>query len=351
MQHRPNRILIFNVNWLGDVLFSTAAIRNIRYHFPESFIACAVPSRCAIVLEANPHLDEVITFDEKTAHRGIFAKIRFIRKLKDKRFDTVFLLHRSLTRALICGLAGIKERIGYSIKGRGFLLTKKIAPLPYDAGHRIDYYLNLITQAGIAVRDRYTEFFIGEGDLKEANDFLMRHGVKKEGLLIGINAGGNWDPKRWPKENWARLADCLVSECGATVVITGGQKDVALANNIRTMMKQPAIIAAGQLSLKGFAALSKSLAFFISADTGPLHIANAVGTKNIIALFGPTSSVVTGPYPLDGVRIIHKDIGCTIPCYEVACPDNRCMKAIGVEDVLKQVREAMLAGRSVKPHL
>lgn len=92
---QTKRILIFNVNWLGDVLFSTAAIRNIRYNYPKSFIACIIPSRCYHVLKDNPHLDEIIIFDEKERHRSIFAKLKFVRFLKKKRFDTVFLLHRS----------------------------------------------------------------------------------------------------------------------------------------------------------------------------------------------------------------------------------------------------------------
>ncbi|MCX5714860.1 MAG: glycosyltransferase family 9 protein, partial [Candidatus Omnitrophica bacterium] len=124
MDKKPERILVFNVNWLGDVLFSTAVIRNIRYNFPDAYIACVIPSRCYAVLKGNPHLDEVIIYDEHDRHKGLAEKIRFITFLKAKKFDMVFLLHRSLTRALIARLAGIKERIGYYTKKRGFLLTK-----------------------------------------------------------------------------------------------------------------------------------------------------------------------------------------------------------------------------------
>ena len=109
---QEKRILIFNVNWLGDVLFSTAVIRNIRRNFPNSFIACVIPSRCYLILKGNPNLDEIIIFDEKDRHAGFFAKVKFIRYLRRKKFDLVFLLHRSFTRALICRLAGIKEIIG-----------------------------------------------------------------------------------------------------------------------------------------------------------------------------------------------------------------------------------------------
>ncbi|MCK9604707.1 MAG: glycosyltransferase family 9 protein, partial [Candidatus Omnitrophica bacterium] len=151
---QTKRILIFNVNWLGDVLFSTATIRNVRRNYPESYIACIIPSRCYPILKGNPYLDEVIIFDEKDRHKGILAKLNFISMLKNKKFDTVFLLHRSFSRALICRLAGIEQRIGYNTKKRSFLLTKKINMPKQDSLHRIDFYLNVIEKAGLRVEDR-----------------------------------------------------------------------------------------------------------------------------------------------------------------------------------------------------
>ena len=153
------RVLIFNVNWLGDVLFSTAAIRNIRRNFPHSFISCIVPSRCYPILKGNPNLDEILIFDEKDRHKGIFQRFEFVRTLRMRDFDIVFLLHRSFSRALMCRLAGIPERIGHYTRKRGFLLTKKIIPPHRDSLHRIDYYLDIIERAGFKVEDRYTEFF------------------------------------------------------------------------------------------------------------------------------------------------------------------------------------------------
>lgn len=332
------KILIFNVNWLGDVLFSTATIRNIRRNYPHSFIACVIPSRCYPILKGNPHLDELIIFDEKERHRGAAAKLKFARLLKAKKFDTVFLLHRSFTRALICRLAGIPERIGYHARKRGFLLTKKIVTPVKDALHRIDYYLNIIEKAGLRVEDRYPEFFISEADMKFTDDFLNREEIKKNDFLAAINTGGNWMPKRWPKEHWAALADRLISEFGARVIITGSYSDIQNAQGIKGLMKEKPIMASGAFNLKQFGALCKRLDLFITADTGPLHIANAAGAKRIIALFGPTSPRITGPYPQRNIIVLSKDTGCKIPCYIVNCKDNRCMKAVTVEDVVERIK-------------
>jgi len=336
---KPKRILIFNVNWIGDVLFSTAVIRNIRRNFPESFIACVIPSRCYPVLKGNPHIDEVIIFDERDRHRSIFKKLSFVRMLKSKRFDQAILLHGCLTRALICYLAGIPERIGYDTKKRAFLLTKKIPAPARDALHRIDYYLNIIEKAGIRAEDRYLEFFYKQDDQSFVEGFLKNYGVKNEDYLVGINPGGNWLQKRWLPEYWAQLSDKLISDLKVKVIITGGTKDLELADSIRRQMHQKPIIAASKLNLKQSGALFNRLDLFITSDTGPLHIANAVGAKKIVALFGPTDPNITGPFPLTNVTIVRKSISCKIPCYVVDCKDNRCMKLITPGEVFDNVKK------------
>jgi lipopolysaccharide heptosyltransferase II len=339
---KNKHILIFNVNWLGDVLFSTATIRNIRHNFPDSFLACIIPSRCYPILKGNPHLDEIIIFDEEDRHKSILAKLKLVQYLKAKKFDAVFLLHRSFTRALICRIADIPERIGYYTKKRGFLLTKKIIAPDANTIHRIDYYLNIIEQAGLKVEDRYPEFFISEEDAKFVEDFLNKNLIKKEDFLVAINAGGNWQPKRWNKEYWAILADRLIRDFKAKVMITGSQNDLVLAKEIKDLMMAKPIIASGIFSLKHFGALARRADLFITADSGPLHIANAAGCKRIIALFGPTHPSITGPYPQKNVTILSKDVGCKIPCYVVNCRDNRCMKAITPDDVIEKIKSLRL---------
>jgi len=336
---RPKqRILIFNVNWLGDVLFSTATIRNVRRNYPDSYIACIIPSRCYQILKGNPHLDEVIIFDEKDRHKGMLAKLNFISLLRNMKFDTVFLLHRSFSRALICRLAGIARRIGHNTKKRSFLLTQKIVLPRKDSLHRIDFYLNVIEKAGLRVEDRYLDFIFTPEEDKHVVDFLSKNGICKEDFVVALNPGGNWMPKRWPKDYWAQLADKLILEMKAKVIITGSISDLPLANQIKERMQEKPIVACGFFNIKHLGALASKVGLFITADTGPMHIANAVGAK-IIAIFGPTAKEITGPYPESNVVILQKDTGCLIPCYKVNCQDNRCMKAITPDDVLAQVKK------------
>jgi lipopolysaccharide heptosyltransferase II len=266
-------------------------------------------------------------------------KLSFVSLLKKKKFDTVFLLHRSFSRALICRLAGINQRIGHYTKKRAFLLTKKIMPPKQDSLHRIDYYLDVIEKAGLRVEDRYLDFFFSPEDEEQVDSFLKKNLLKAGDFIVAINPGGNWMPKRWPADYWAHLADELISQTSAKIIITGSISDLLLAGQIKDAMKHSPLIACGVFNIKQLGVLAKRVELFISSDTGPLHIANAVGAKKIIAIFGPTSKNITGPYPDTNVVVLQKDVGCRVPCYKVNCPDNRCMRAVTPQDVLAQVNK------------
>ncbi|MDD5347753.1 MAG: glycosyltransferase family 9 protein, partial [Candidatus Omnitrophica bacterium] len=193
--------------------------------------------------------------------------------------------------------------------------------------------------AGLQVVARSLEFFVKQEDIKRVEDFLSGHHIREDDFIVGINPGGNWGPKRWPRENFAALADRIADIYRAKIIITGGGADEALAREIGSRMKTKPVIACGTLSLKQFAVLASISNLFITADSGPMHIANAVSCRRIIALFGPTDPALTGPFPPDRVTIVRKEIGCRLPCYKVDCADNRCMKAISVEDVVAAVRK------------
>jgi ADP-heptose:LPS heptosyltransferase len=185
------------------------------------------------------------------------------------------------------------------------------------------------------------EFYTSDSDREFADQFLSNNAIKKKDFLVGINPAGNWRPKRWPSEYWGILADKLINEYNAKVVITGSPNDAPVAAEIKAQMRGMPLVTCGAFNLKQFAALCKRLNLFISADTGPLHIANAMGVKKIVAIFGPTSSFITGPYPLHNVAVLQKKVGCKVPCYVSNCKNYRCMKAISPQDVLEVVRQKL----------
>ena len=334
-EQNMKRILVVNVNWLGDVLFSTPLIRAIREKFPGAYIACMIVPRCREVLELNPRLNEIIVYDEEHTHKGVFGKLKFISHLRSKRFDAAIIMHRSFTKALLVFLAGIPQRIGYRTKNRAFLLTKGIEPPPQTI-HRVDYFLNLGKALGIDTGTRDYEFFISEENRKRARALLDKKGVKDSDFLVVINPGGNWEPKRWPKENFAKLADELVKRVGAKVIITGSKKDIALAEDISSMAKAKPILICGETSLKELASVFERANIVIANDSGPMHIAVSMRAKTI-ALFGPTSPEITGPIGKGRYLVLQKQTDCEIPCYDLSCADYKCMNAIKVEDLIEAV--------------
>jgi len=326
------KILIVNVNWVGDVLFSTPLIRAAREQYPDAFIACLVVPRCKEVLELNPNLDEIIINHEESIHKGLIGRLKLIAYLRSKKFDTAILLHRSLMRALVVYLAGIRQRIGYYTRKRAFLLTEAVPP-PTEDVHRVDYYLNLAKAAGITASDRNYEFFISDEDKRSARVLLEKEDVLERDTQIVINPGGNWGPKRWPKENFSALADKLAAIYKAKIIITGAKKDIPLAEAIAKGMKTKPVITCGRTSLKELASIFSAASLVIANDSGPMHIAVSLGV-NTIALFGPTSPLITGPIGRGRYEVLHKSKECLVPCYNMSCVSYRCMNEIKVEDVL-----------------
>lgn len=331
------RILIVNVNWVGDIIFSTPFIRAVRDAHPDSYIACLVHPRCKEMLYLNPRINDIIVYDEKGRHRGFFGKIPLVMELRRRKFDTAFILHRSFTKSLLAYLAGIKERIGYPTKNRAFILTKTVEEPSHEV-HKVEYFLNIARACRIPVKDASYEFFVNDANRDFIDGFLKRSGADEKKPLVVICPGGNWDPKRWPGENFARLSDIIADKFNADIAIAGAKKDEALAMTISDMMKHKPIITCGQTTLTELGALLEKARLVIANDTGPMHMAVAMKTR-VIALFGPTSPKLTGPYGKGNYKVISKHEECDIPCYDVTCKKNRCMEAIKVEDVLKVVEE------------
>jgi len=340
-----NRILVVNVNWLGDVIFSSPIFKALKSAYPQAKISCLAVPRVKEILESIPEIDEIIIYDEKSKHWNPLAKLGLIAELRRKKFDIVFLLHRSWTRAFLVFLAGIPQRVGYDAKGRGVFLTHKVVPLK-EPVHRRDYYLNVIESFGVKVQDRRTRLSVDPESQEEIQTTLSRKGIKPEDFLVVIHPGANWDLKRWPLENFARLIQQLMLAGDKKVVIPGSSKDEPLVREIishRAMNRLRPVVLTGQTNLKQLIALMKRANLVISSDSGPLHVATSVGTA-VIGLFGPTRPEVTGPCGVGKAVVLQKEVGCNHePCYYLECPDNICMQAVTVHEVMNEVAKIRLS--------
>lgn len=330
------RILIIEPNWLGDILFTTPSIRAARKSKPAAFIAVMAHPRCKEMLEDNPNIDKLILFDEKTSHRGLLEKLFFISGLRKLKFDTVICFHRSMSKTLIAYLAGIPRRVGYYTRKRSWLLTNSLRQ-EKDAVHRVEYFLNLIRSIGINDSGRDYEFNIPKVAISDADIILKGAGVDEGEEFFIINPGGNWPQKRWPKQSYTMLCEKLHNIYNYKILVTGSMKDTELASDIIGRRGNYAVSICGKTNLKQLAAIMNKAKIVIANDSGPMHIAVSQRTP-VVAIFGPTSPLITGPRGNGKYITLHKRLDCIVPCYK-RCYDYRCMSAISVADVLAAVKK------------
>ena len=332
------RLLIFELNWLGDILFSFPLIKAIRGRYPDIHIACAVVPRYRDLLEYNPWVDEIMDFPDEKGLHSFFKKTSFIRETRKKGFDSCIFLKTSVTKSWISGLCGIKNRIGFS--GKKADLTVEIES-PDPGLHRVEQLLLIAKHMGIYTADTRYEYPVPRRALESAERILTAAGAGSYGKrLVVVNPGGNWPPKRWPVVNFSELVKKILDNYpDIEVVVTGSGKDISLASEIAERVSRPGCIPlAGQTTLNELAAVFKKSSLVISADSGPLHLASAAGTFTV-SLFGPTSSRITGPRGKGGNIIIQSGIECDVPCYKTLCDkDYECMKGITVEKVFEKIK-------------
>ena len=332
------RILVVNVNWLGDVIFAIPVFKALRAQYPQARISCLAVPRVKEILQCVPQIDDIINYDEKGKDRGILRKFALIQSLRREKFDAVFLLHGSWSRALLMFLAGIPVRVGYETKKGRRLLTHAVKLLGGDT-HKADHYLNVVESFGVSSNDRTSELSVPQSAKDEITRILFGVGIEAGEKFVVVHTSGNWDLKRWPQQNWAQLIRILTQDLRIKVVISEGPNELNWANVIATQSQANPIVLAGQTNLQQLMALLERATLVISADSGPLHIASCV-SQNIVGIYGPTMPSTTGPRGKAKVNILHKDVGCNrASCYYSACPDNVCMKAVTISDVVDCVRE------------
>ncbi len=327
-----------NVNWLGDALMTTPAFGALKAKYPFIYLGVMCVPRLVGVFSDNPYIDEIIIFDERGLHRTLGSRLRFIKELRRKRFDTVFFIHRSFTRAFICFLAGIKNRIGYFRLKNFLILTRSIKP-PSPNIHRQDYYLYLFEKYGIPVNRRTPYFFIPQRARKkielELEDFAF-----KFRYLVGMHLGANWHLKRWPRQYFLQLANLLSYQLNCVIIFVGTDKERLLVEELTLSLRDKAYNFCAQLDLKELAALMERLDLFISNDSGPAHLAASIGIPTLV-IFGPTSEKITAPRGKD-VYVVRRKIDCPIPCYKKDCSENTCLTRLMPEDVFREARFILL---------
>jgi heptosyltransferase-2 len=363
-------LLVRGVNWLGDAIMSSSALLRLREARPNAELFLLTPEKLADLWKGHPAVDQVLTF----APDDSVWRVRKL--LRQHQFHIALILPNSPRSALESFLARIPRRIGYTGRGRTLLLTQPIArradevvmrkrtisevrsllrqrsnpervPVPASA-HHVHQYLHLAAALGADPRPLPPHVAVSNA---EVTDALLRFGLKSlaDQPLFGLNPGAEYGPaKRWPAERFIEAAVRVRSLRGGRWIVFGGKADLELAKQIAEGIASADVTpadavtnVAGRTSLRELCALLKACDVVLTNDTGPMHLAAAVGTP-VVVPFGSTSPDLTGPgLPgLDSHRLIRSHAACS-PCFLRECPiDFRCMHGITIERVVDEVLAA-----------
>ncbi|MBI2953454.1 MAG: glycosyltransferase family 9 protein [Chloroflexi bacterium] len=393
---------------LGDVLMSTPVLKAIREAFPDARVDFVVGSWSKQAVAGNPHLDRVVDCGRVGGGSYSPGEyLALVRRLRQERYDTCFVFERSVFLTLLPWLAGIPRRIGLDSEGRGFPLTIRVpcAGVRHEVElyldvvralgldprrNRLEFYPSaqdvekarqLIRASGSGTtetRRHGGEDNVGDGNVaappggaRDRSVSEMRKLADTKGgstteqnapkpldqphpcphaSLVAIHPGGGVNPgmeliaKRWPARRFAAIADRVIEEYAGNVLIVGAESDAPLADEMEREMVRRPINLAGKITFGELAGVLASCQLFIGNDTGPLHLAVAVGAP-VVAIFGPTDARAYGPYS-DEARVVQANTSCR-PCFEKGaarpCATYDCVMAIKEDQVWQAVQELLEA--------
>lgn len=340
---RYRRILIVRTDRLGDVLISTPVIKALRKHYPSSHIAMMTSPFTKEIVDGNPFLDEVIVLDKDGRDQGLFATLKFVAGLKKKKFDLAIILHPTLRTHLICFLSDIKERIGYDRKAPYFLT--KILPHDKQQGlkHEVEYNFDLLKPLGIEEADRQLYMPIKKSSEVFVENILKESGMTSGDRIIAVNPAASCVSKRWPVARFAELVDRLTASCHVKIVLVADVAHQEICRQLMSMARCKPLDLSGKFSLSQLASLFRRCALVISNDSGPVHLAVAVGTP-VISIFGRNQPGL-GPLrwgPLgESDVVMHKKTDCLV-CLAHDCLNHfKCLEAISVEEVVEHAQRLL----------
>lgn len=336
----PKSIIIRMPNWIGDFIMATPILSDVRRAFPKASITAMCRIGVCQLLEIDPDINEIFCFSKTSGFNRRNSHRDLIEKIRQGKYDLGILLTNSFSSSWWFYRGHVSYRIGYRDNFRSFLLTHPIhPPSQLRKQHLVKTYKMLLSVLGIPVSKTAPRLYLADQEIRAAQELLKQQGMQEGDILIGINPAATYgSAKCWLPERFVEVAHKLLQNEKMHLVFFGDQESVPLIKSICRTLSARAINLAGLTSLRELASLISLCRVFLSNDSGPMHIADALGVP-VVALFGSTNEIVTGPFSQG--RVIHKHVTCS-PCYKRTCPiDFRCMKAIEVEEVYQQVLQAL----------
>ncbi|MBU6452492.1 MAG: glycosyltransferase family 9 protein [Cyanobacteria bacterium REEB67] len=331
-------ILVVRYRFIGDTILTVPFLRNLRAAYPQARIDVLVGPKSGEVLQGLPYVDNLIVYDTTRFHKYDSGKgktrcfLSYVFELGKNKYDTVFLLKRSFSSAALAFLIGAKRRIGYGTEGRNFLLTD---PVVWRKDiHEVESLLSVLQAVDIPVDDGRLEAFVSPTEVAEV--LALEPRLNEERPRVLIHAAAAHPDKLYPLESWAILVKRLRDELGLEPVFSGDAQDRSTYESLAQLcaLEKP-INMAGKLSLRQSMALYSRMQLAVCVDSGPAHLASAVGVPTV-ALFGPTDPVRWAPYGPRHLAVYDESLACR-PChYQKTCQDRECLTRLNPDFVFEK---------------
>lgn len=345
------KIIVFEFFFIGDLIMATPVLKALRKKYPDAEITLLAPPSASGMKPNFPWIDGIVTFhcpwsSHQYGYRSWIATLKLIRYLRSFQWDLAVELRGEILNLLLAFLINARMRIGFALTGGKYLLTDVV---PYDdtfLKHQLEGNLEVVRHLGCDISENLPEVMTDQESERTAEDYLRF--LKRP--IIGIHPCASNSNKLWENQKWAQVIDMIVIDNHATAVLLYGanEKDKEIALEIYHQISSKDQCLLFSQSLSNLIALIASIDLLIAMDSAASHIAAAVKTP-FITLFGPQLPELTRPYHFGGRIIVKEGFDCR-PCGRqcINGADNRCMKAIEVEDVLKQVDDLVHIGEERK---
>jgi heptosyltransferase II len=327
-------VLFFKPGAIGDLLQSLPALKALKKKFPAAHVTLVVSPGLDELLQGTHLADHFRVFDKSKLKKRLRDFLDFGLRLREEHFDLFVDMQSSHRSLLVRTISNATMTLVYRKQKRIKRNQRRL--------HAAENFMETLRPLGIAEPVERIELPITPEAAEAADRFLLQHGIDKSHPLVALNCsvGAARPARNWFPDRFAMLADRIARVLNVRVIYVGGAEDRELVRSIMAIMNEKAVSAAGELSLAHSAALLARCACLVSSDTGPLHLATAVGTR-VIGLYGSTDPRRTGPIGR-GHQVLIKDLSC-VPCEKKECPDGKrmCMDEISFDEVAEAVRKAV----------
>jgi ADP-heptose:LPS heptosyltransferase len=339
MAAAPKRICVVRLGGMGDILLATPAVRALARHCGTDQIDFIVGRGMKPALEGIPYLREIMEFDKGGADASLTNFLPFLKRLRAARYDLFVNFHPSVKTVLMALASGAPKVIT-------FRKDRRRQPDTGRVRHAVDDFAKELKPLGIErVDDRHMDFFVPDAARRRVADLLRENGIGQNDPLLVVNPAATRDINRWPPDRFADFLTRFAAERPDTrVALSGGKGDVDLVRGIADNTAAPVLNLAGKVNVKELGALLERADTVLTHDTGPLHIASAVGAP-IVCLSGAADPDRTGPLGQGDLVVINRELPC-VPCQGRDCGrgDIACMTQMPVDWVMRDVKRRLAAG-------